>query len=179
MRTCRINVSIVMAVILLCASAQAARAQQNPLWIGYRLPTNPDLEAIARDVEAKARTERQAALVICEKSTNQWECERQAEITFRGRLLARREIVFGLYTGQQQNGSWSFTWLLNITRQDVVNPDFDQNFQHLSPGRISRLGIHVDAQNGLDASTNHVRVDPARRKREWHALASAGSNRAP
>ena len=147
MKTYRIKVSVVIA--LLWAAASPARAQQNPMWIGYQLPANPDLEALARDVEAKARTERQAALVICEKSENRQVCERQAEITFRGRLLADRDIMFGLYTGrQQQDGSWSFTWLLNAARQDVLDPDFDQNFHHLAPGRISRLGVHVDVQNG-------------------------------
>jgi hypothetical protein len=151
MSTQRLDRASVAAAIALVAfgGCLPAWAQQNQvpntLWIGYQLPGNPDREALAREIEAKARTERTGTVAICAHTPNSKQCEREAEITFRGRLLGDRDITFGLYTYyRKEDGSIGNRWLLNLERQSVVNPDLDQNFYHLAPGRIQALGLHVE-----------------------------------
>jgi len=127
-------------VTLLPLAATTLMAQDTPLWIGYRLPDNPDLQKAGRAVEASARTEHSANLALCAGRPSISACERQAEITFRGHMLAITGLSFTLYSGV----SGQTAWLLNLPSNLALNPDFDQNFSHLDPDRIYRLGLHID-----------------------------------
>lgn len=153
---------VIVAIGLVLITGGRAAGQQNTLWIGYRLPSNPDLQANARTVEAQARTERIGALAICENSPASYreKCERDAEVTFRGRLLGSPDITMGLYvqTSESEN-PW---WLINLTADLGRDPDFDRNFYHLEPGRVYRVGLHVDLGNCrvlVDADNSDVEMN--------------------
>jgi len=130
-------------VLLAFAGSTPVRAQQARLWIAYELPTNPDLAASALLIEADARTQRTGALVICANSPNSDECERQAEITFRGHLLAIPGISFSLEYDVTETDS--LKWLLDLKSEDAVDSDWDVAFNQLQPGRSLPLGVRVDA----------------------------------
>lgn len=133
---------VTLGVLILCAAPLLA--QDTTLWIGYQLPDNPDLAAAGKGIEATARTERTTAVTICSNSRNNIAaCERQTEITFRGRLQSIPGLKFKLWVG----ASGQTRWLLDLPSNLALNPDWDQNFSHLEPGRIHKLGIHMNVSS--------------------------------
>lgn len=150
---------VTLGVLILCAAP--LMAQNTTLWIRYRLPENPDLKTAGQALEATARTERTAAVTICSNSRNNIAaCERETEITFRGRLQSIPGLKFELWAGPSEQARW----LLNLPANLAVNPDWDQNFSHLAPGRIHRLGIHMNGSSCLfqrDTDNGSVRYSNA------------------
>src|SRR5882672_1397425 len=132
MNTRRLSRAVFASVVLMVFAGSApVRAQQVSLRIGYKLPTNPDQAANGHLIEANARTQRTGGLVICANSPDSDKCERQAEITFRGHLLAIPGISFGLY--YLLAGTNTGRWLLDLKSTDAVDPDWDQRFFQLQP----------------------------------------------
>ncbi len=153
--TIKPTLALATLTVALLGLALPASGQEKPLWIGYTLPKNPDLESSGRETEARARTQRQAALEICRNSESAGDCERQAEITFRGYLLAIQGVSFGLHGGSAPGARW----LLDLPRELVQDPDWDQFFYHLNPGRVHPLGIHMDegkCQFVIDSTNSRI-----------------------
>src|SRR6185295_4553343 len=85
-------------VTLLPLAATTLMAQDTPLWIGYRLPDNPDLQKAGRAVEASARTEHSANFALFAVRPSTSACERKANITSRGHVLGIPGLRFTLHS---------------------------------------------------------------------------------
>jgi hypothetical protein len=139
--------------------AARAQAQDTELWISYRLPANPDLASAARLEEAKARTQRTITLSACATTPSVADCPRQAEITFRGYLMAIPGIEFRLNYGPRG----ALSWLLNV-RDQASDPNWDQNLSQLDGRLAYQMGVHVDAASRQlirDSDSRPVRLNRA------------------
>ena len=116
------------------------------LWIGYKLPDNPDLMLDAGSLEANAISQRNIELQACANGNNPYQCEQQAEIAFRLRMLAIPEVRFSMYYSfeNEVSGKNAPAWLLDLKPDEVTNPSLDQMFSHLQPGLVFPIGIYVD-----------------------------------
>ncbi len=138
---------IPMAILMLtlCSLANTALAERHPLYIGYKLPENTDLIYEARRLEANALSQRNIEIQACANGNDATRCEQQAEIAFRRRISAIPGAYFIL--AYQKNEENNLNFLMNFTASEAVDTYLDQEFNHLQPEVVDRMGINMETSN--------------------------------
>lgn len=124
------------------------------LWIGYRLPDNPDMELDARFLEADALTMRNMEIQSCARGINPSRCEQDAEIAFRRRIAAIPGARFILqYSVQNVDKDNQTQWLMDLTADEAMNKHLNQEYNPLQSASVVSLGIYVDLGECLFVSS--------------------------
>ncbi len=135
----RITLSLLSALLLL--SFNHAWAQSVELNLQYILPSHPELQRDARQLEASAISRRNIEIQICSNGNNIPVCEKNAEIAFRLRILAipKARIVLR-YNFRGETNTYE---VLDLTAYEAVDPYINYQFPHLNPYYSYFTGVRV------------------------------------
>lgn len=117
------------------------------LYIGYRLPTNSDLAPSARKAEGDFIQQHALTLHGCGDDSD---CQKDAEIGFRRQIAGVARFWLAKCPA---NNCDHVDPVMELTADQAVDDELDQNFDHIERPRYSPIGLYLE----LESSTCTLR----------------------
>lgn len=137
---------LVLALWIAAGAAPTPSAPQTfeyALYIGYRLPDDPALEADARGLVSECISRRATCSQACRVGTQDSSCSAQCEIAFRECALGARGTKFWLGTCPKSRCADGLKVLLPLTAQETTHSFFHPAGARVDPNMYSPTGLTV------------------------------------
>lgn len=142
------------------ATAQGADARYE-MYIGYELPSDPNLASDAQVKEAEYLQDRNTADQAC-RPEDLSDCKKQNEIAFRKEIASIPGVKFWLAFESCPGGSCEnyVHQVCTFYPEEITDPGVDLNMDELpQSGRYQALGLYADSRCAVHRTSDGATVD--------------------